>query len=1173
MTVLLVIPFTNCVFSVNGGDTLTVAFNNSATASSVYSVTNATVAYDTDEGATHLTANAASPRFSFPINGFSSEYDYAVITYRINNTNSNPAFEGTLTLKNGSATAAEETFCYVRGYKHYSTVIDISAAAGADSATLTFLNSCTPGDNLYLYAVTFCKTSEDAESIAEECAAAADGPVISKYSEKQLKTDSYTCESYMNPYWDTDLIVNEGVYPLLNQDGTIDDISLMYDASRIVSVRNSMLTVEYKEGVDYVLKDGKLRILRTGNIPCVNYTDHYFTTQRSNSYRMRNTYPTRYVRFEEGQNIPRIQLAVTYAHTTDWTGYVPEAQGGYLPRTISKLESGQHLNVVFFGDSLTNGGNSSIDLGMAPFAERYPDMFRQELCSVFPNANVTCTNTSVSGGSWTPEAVENVYGSIVAYAPDLLVLALGTNDYQFQYSAASTIASMEYVVDTVKDNLPNCEIILVAPMMSNPECFDPDLLDQYIVGYRAKAAEYSDVVICDVNSVHKYLLTRKSYTDMSANNLCHANDTFARVYAQVLLKTFYPDALSYASKSATINRLNYVVSQSNYLAAQQQQINAIIAQAASDITNAATFTEADRIFREARARLKSLPTKSEAAALDVDYTNILFDSNSKKDLFTQANNVTIGYSSTENAVTHTATTAGGDPHAGIVFPSTKPISADTYKYAVLTYMVPTSVSSTATTTQMFFCAGNVLAPTDSVIRTFSPVKDGDFHSEVIDLSGASWWNGIIRQIRIDHFQNCQKNDTMYLWSLRLCKTQAEAENAASVNADRANGVYVGASGIAMFDSAASLDLITSPTISVLRGDCNRDGDITAKDSRMLKQYIADVLATDIDPIYLDVNCDGDVTAKDSRDLKKFIVGTEDSSYAVLKCSEPNKSFDPEGSFAVVSSGLNDYATFCLDEPVQDGAVAVLIYSATGNNVLTRVWTGDDASSGGTVALITTDGTFDSLIVNIPAGVEASSVSIDIEGITLNVDSFAIFEMRSNADEFIYERLWERHSPKVYNENVKIVFDENMIANITEAHNANYSRNSSNVLSLSVGNPRTDPYVYLDLTSLGISANEYKYMVYNYMLPTSNGSRGKQAQIFFCSDNATVPAEASSVKFDTVKSGTYIYKTFDLTSASYWGGNVLGLRLDFFCDADTGDACYVKSITFCKTQADLQAALN
>ncbi|MBR0303617.1 MAG: SGNH/GDSL hydrolase family protein, partial [Clostridia bacterium] len=438
LAALFILPFALVRETEAAGDVITYTFSDASSARTLYGVSGATVAFNENEGAVRVLATSATASASFAVSGFDPSYDFAVITYRFATTNSSGAYEGAIALKDGGTTTASASFCYIAGYKYYSSVVDISAAASCDSAKLTFFSGATAGDLLYLYSVSFCKTKDAASSVASSATLAANGPILSKYTESALKTDSYKWQDYVLPYWDTELVVNESLYPLKNQNGTLNDFSLMYSPDRIISVRNSKLTVEYKEGVDYELVNGKLRILSTGSIPCVKFTNHYFTTQKSNSYYMHevNMSPYKYVRFEEGRAIPNDQLAITYTHSDEWDGFIPANQGESLPITRSRLENGGNLSVIYFGDSITNGGNSSSTLDMAPYAEIWTQMFEREIGALYPHANVSYANTSVSGGGWDGEdatyaGYTHVYDSIVWNNPDLVILALGTNDYQF----------------------------------------------------------------------------------------------------------------------------------------------------------------------------------------------------------------------------------------------------------------------------------------------------------------------------------------------------------------------------------------------------------------------------------------------------------------------------------------------------------------------------------------------------------------------------------------------------------------------------------------------------------------------------------------------------------------------------------------------------------------------
>jgi hypothetical protein len=309
-------------------------------------------------------------------------------------------------------------------------------------------------------------------------------------------------------------------------------------------------------------------------------------------------------------------------------------------------------------------------------------------------------------------------------------------------------------------------------------------------------------------------------------------------------------------------------------------------------------------------------------------------------------------------------------------------------------------------------------------------------------------------------------------------------------------------------------------------------------------------------------------------LKFIIAGISDYFYSTAKGSECDKVFNDTDNSAALSAGQGQYATFSADLNFESPACAVLIYKATGSPN-TTVYFGDHVETdASTTVTLDVASEYNSLIIDLPASYDSSSITIDVSNVNIEVDSFGFFEITSTATNYANGRLWERQSPVVYNENIEIKFDDDMMDNISYSNSAIYSNNSRGELTLTVSNAKTDPYVYLDLTSLGISANDYKYIVYTYKIPTSNSeNKGRNAQIFFCSSNAADPAEASSLKFDLSKDGAYHNQTVDLSTASYWGGNVLGLRIDFFCDADPGDTSYIRSITFCKSEHDLQAALE
>ncbi len=990
LSLVCVVPLACCATRVEAFHSRLV-FDSESSLSSVYEIRDADIAYVQSEKAIRLRATGTRPEFRFVPETDDVRCGIAVITYRVDGTNSSDAFEGTLAVtSSGGETLAEKTFCYIRGYKAYSVLVDVSEVKSFAAVRLTAFNKCSAGDFAYIYAVEFTDSWDEAKRIAEENALRANGSVLSKYTESELKTNTYDWESYMVPYWDTGLITNEAVYPLQRQNGTLGDFTLMYPADRIVSVRNSTLKTDYKEGVDYELVDGKLRILSTGSIPTVKYTDHYFTTQRSNSYRMRNTNPTRYVRFQEGQGIPSVQLAVTYTRSGSWSGYMPPHQGESLPNTLSKLEGGTNLKIVFFGDSITNGGNSSGEINMSPYAERWTVMFERELKRLYPAASISCANTSVSGGSWSPEAVDNVQGSIVDQDPDLVILALGTNDYEFQYSASQTYNSMSYVVDTIKNAKPDCEIILVAPMLSNPECFDPDLLDEYIAGYRRKAAEYGGVVIADVNAVHKYLLTRKSYTDLSANNLCHLNDTLARTYGHVLIRTVTPEALDSTYIATALARINGLIDRSKYSDGMLEKADIILNGARDAVRGGATYDAAEAAIREAKLALALVPTKTEEYKDSVDYENIYFNTEESLGLLSSTSYMKASFSTAEGAVALSSGSNNADMRTTVVFPTAKPVSANAVKYAVVTYKVAPSTSGDGA--QLFFCSGDVLSPNETASVRFNVNKSAQFVSKVIDLSGADWWGGRVTRIRIDPFSSSAKGDTMYLYSVSLCGTEKLANYMADRNAGLANGTS-GAISLIRYRGQASVGTITPPVIRHYVGDVNFDDMVSLEDIASIKKYLSGSNALVRDPVTYDVNRDGTLTLVDISSLKSLVAGVGSSELIEATCT--NASVTATGTSAAVTSSFGHFAVFTA--PGADAKYALITYVS--NETFSAEFRGGRDVTGDADGTVTFTGTGKEEFVIITLPENTDSLTLDVFGVQLEITSFSLFEAAEDAAKY------------------------------------------------------------------------------------------------------------------------------------------------------------------------------
>ncbi|MBQ7714530.1 MAG: dockerin type I repeat-containing protein [Clostridia bacterium] len=192
---------------------------------------------------------------------------------------------------------------------------------------------------------------------------------------------------------------------------------------------------------------------------------------------------------------------------------------------------------------------------------------------------------------------------------------------------------------------------------------------------------------------------------------------------------------------------------------------------------------------------------------------IIFNSAENTALLSATNNTTVTYNSAENAAVVAASITSGDPQSAISYEGSG-LSADTYKYIVITYKVPSGTSSTATYSQFFLCAGNVTAPNADCNETFTPVKDNAYHYAIISLASASYWTGDIHLIRFDHYSNCAAGDSMIIDSICLAETRADA---LSIGLDRMSvrggGVSVSSADTLVNGSSGTMSLYNASSVS------------------------------------------------------------------------------------------------------------------------------------------------------------------------------------------------------------------------------------------------------------------------------------------------------------------------------------------------------------------------
>lgn len=732
------------------------------------------------------------------------------------------------------------------------------------------------------------------ESRRDEMLAAANGS-LNKYDEEYLDLDTYDVARYTKYFWEGDLVFNESFYPIEESDGSIKPITLNYPVDKVVSVRNSYLDTEYVYGKDYKIEDGKLILTPDTAVNVYKYTDVYGNTQKNSSWRkMLNggyAYCGQHSMFFYGY------CNITYTTTGTWNGTVPEQKGFLLSNALSKLETkGQNVKLLSIGDSLAGGANASADLGAKPYAEVWCDMIASGLRLRYPDANIE-TSTIAQGGADASLCITKM-DDIIAYAPDLLFIEFGTNECMQGDSPTAEgnyIDTLKQAIAAVNEALPECDIVIVAPPITNPVFFPSNWF--YAYADSLYSIEREGVAIADVTSVYQYMLTNKRYIDMSGDYLCHPSDFGSRVIVQTLLRT-----LETGSEQDYINGLSNRILRyrykNEYYDKQWQELCAM-AQTGSEAI--AACTGASAACSEYAAQIKKLSavkTISDILAeTEIDASSLIFNIPKTLDLVSESINNNYKYDADEPALVATATLIRSPR---LIFDYTKAetaANAEDYSYAVVTLKHPMSNRTADSSFLMTFSVnGNSVEA-----RSAAMSRSDSYVSYIVDLTGIDGWSGRITELDMTLFQPIKGRDTMYISSVMLCADMTEARDVAIERARIANKLSDGVVTKLIADESDAALLKTDDARTLLLGDADGDGALNARDMLYLRRYVADVpVGIGIDTLAADMDGDSEITAADCLLLRKTLAGVIDEENKTL--TPPSVSFSDEKQAAAIAVG-------------------------------------------------------------------------------------------------------------------------------------------------------------------------------------------------------------------------------------------------------------------------------
>ena len=372
--------------------------------------------------------------------------------------------------------------------------------------------------------------------------------------------DRYDEATFLLPFWQGDTVYHEDVLFYKGRKSA----RLLYPIDEIISVRSYDLKTEYEDGKDFFIKDGELYIADGGNIPV-------FDAEPFTSAPQRHIFPVRESRLflteTCGIRMRNTALAVSYRHSKVWeNGYsgkgVPSLKNK-LPKLFSRLENGEEVNILLYGDSMStawgSSGGYSVDrffdatnsgtcyetgISTPPYTPPWCDMFVSALSKKYPRATINLDNLSL-GGKGSQWGADNISArlKLSKHKPDLVLIGFGINDSCGGVPVSDYKRYTSQIIENIKKDVNGNEEAFFVPFSchscnENAECYSPLRFEQYEESLCELEKEYDNTAAVRLYSLFSDMARCKEPFDRLENNINHTLDMGGRVYAQALIESF-----------------------------------------------------------------------------------------------------------------------------------------------------------------------------------------------------------------------------------------------------------------------------------------------------------------------------------------------------------------------------------------------------------------------------------------------------------------------------------------------------------------------------------------------------------------------------------------------------------------------------------------------------------
>jgi lysophospholipase L1-like esterase len=248
----------------------------------------------------------------------------------------------------------------------------------------------------------------------------------------------------------------------------------------------------------------------------------------------RKNHPEQYMLWSEGPLFQQSQVLASYSESEFEESFWEKSWiTGSLEMTKRRLVEGKPLKIAVTGDSISAGYNASGFLKRQPYESSYPERFCRFLEEKY-KTKVTMQNFAVGG--WSSNNGLEKADAPASMSPNLLIVAFGMNDTG-KTSPDLYASNIKGIIDRVRSNAPECEVILISPMVPNFEWQCKK--EENFVALREELIKIcsDSIVLADCYSLFKKVTQKKSYYDITGNGLNHPNDFGHKLYSDLLIRS------------------------------------------------------------------------------------------------------------------------------------------------------------------------------------------------------------------------------------------------------------------------------------------------------------------------------------------------------------------------------------------------------------------------------------------------------------------------------------------------------------------------------------------------------------------------------------------------------------------------------------------------------------